>query len=188
MNKRKLATVLIAFLAVSVWAQTKPAQPKRSEAVLIAKVRIQPAIDEGFFLGYVKVDKRKPPMTKAYLELFSPGSIMGSRHEEIGPLNAFGYPRFAIPKDRIIVLRSLRVNILDSGSLYIRLPFNVSFSVPEDSPFVYLGTFVLRYADEYFTPVSFERIDEFDEALAELRAALGPQVKLNRAVFTEYQP
>ncbi len=184
-NRLCLAAALLATLSLSAFAQTKPIAPKRNEAILVIKVRLQPGVQEDFFKNYASAKKRGETVTKAYLGIGAYYGYTASAGSEIGPLNQFGYVKASIPKDRSMLFRGFEVRLADHPNMFINFPLNVSFSVPEDTPYVYLGTFEYRYADEYFTMLSFERVDEFDEALAELRAALGPSVKLARAVFKE---
>jgi hypothetical protein len=184
-NRLCLAAALLVTLSLGAYAQTKPVSPKRNEAILVIKVRLQPGVQEDFFKNYASAKKRGDTVTKAYLGIGAYYGYMTSTGSEIGPLNQFGYVKASIPKDRNILFRSFEVRLADHSSYFINFPLNVRFTVPEDTPYVYLGTFVYRYSDEYFTMLSFERVDEFDEALAELRAALGPEVKLARAVYKE---
>jgi len=188
--KRTIAAALFLSLAIALpgAAQETPVRPKANEVVFVAKVRVQPAIPEAFFAGYSDARPDKIPATTAYLSLSAKGSAWGGLASPIGPLNRFGYVTMRLPKDRAFSFPDLRVYILDNGYFSITLPVDLEFTVPEGAQYVYLGTFVFVYSDEYFTPVSLSRVDEFDEALAGLKAALGPDARLVRAALVEAAP
>lgn len=188
--KHAIAAILFLslFAAIPAAAQDGPARPKPNEVVFVIKVRVQPAIPEAFFAQYSETRKGSALGTVAYLSLSARNASWGGPTSLVGPLNRFGYIKQKMPKDGAFSLHDLRVCILDNSYFSLTLPIGMEFTVAEGTRFVYLGTFVFTYSDEYFTPVSLTRVDEFDDALAELKAALGPDARLVRAAMVDAAP
>lgn len=187
--KKRILTILFIFLFLVVFAQaqTPPTKLKKNEVVLIVKIKLQPGIDEEFFRSYLKLIHTKERPTTAYLNVLGSTGLFAKTTQEIGPLNSFGYPTYDIPKNNTFSFNGFYIDIFNSFYLRMALPIGLQFTVPEDTPYVYLGTFTYKYSDDYFTGESFEIEDEFDEVLEELRKAIGPDVKLARAVLREYE-
>ncbi len=184
----RILAVAFALLAAAAYAEdgpSKPIKPKRDEVVFIAKLRTQPSLPADFLRGYVKEPKRGWEPTKAYISLYAKGSMFSYIAHEIGELNKFGYFGVKPGKDRVISFASMRILVQNVSSLYIHIPVNVEMTIPEDVTHVYLGSFVFRYSDEYFTPSELARLDEFDEVRDELKAAFGDGFKLIRAPLRE---
>ncbi|PKL23165.1 MAG: hypothetical protein CVV47_15800 [Spirochaetae bacterium HGW-Spirochaetae-3] len=189
MNKRiRALAVALAILAVGAYAKDKPStpiKPKRDEVVFIVKVRTQPSLPVDFLRGYVKESKRGEQPTTAYAALYSKNSFFGYLGHEIGALNEFGYFAVKPNKERTFAFPAIKILALNVSDLSIMVPLNTELTVPEGVTHVYLGSFVFRYSDVYFTPSEIVRLDEFDEVKAELTAAFGDDFNLIRAPLKE---
>jgi len=180
----RILAAALALLAVAAYAEddpSKPIKPKRGEVVFIAKVKVQPGLPVDFLRAYVKVPKRGGAPTMAYARLYAKDTMALYQPHQIGELNAFGYFSIKPGKSRTFAFPWMRINVLNVKGFSIGIPVNAEMTIPEDVTHVYLGSFVYRYSDEYFTPSELVRLDEFDEVQAELKAAFGDGFKLIRA-------
>lgn len=184
--KRALPITLLIALALTLpaAAQTAIPKPKANEIVFIFKVQVLPAPPTEFFLNYVEY-RKEAPKTTAWASMQALNKTFVIPKEGGGPLNAFNAVVLTKAKDGEYRLNSLSVYLASASLFELDFGYAKTLSVPEGVQYVYLGTFVFRYTDEFFTPQSFERIDEFDAALVELKAAYGPSVDLIRATLRD---
>jgi len=176
-----VALTVLAAAAYAIDGPSKPIKPKRGEVVFIAKLRTQPGLPMDFLRGYVKEPKRGGEPTMAYAALYAKDTMAMYTLHQIGELNTFGYFSIKPGRERVFIFPYMRISVLNVKDLSIGIPVNVEMTIPEDVTHVYLGSFVYRYSDEYFTPSELVRLDEFDEVQAELKAAFGDGFKLIRA-------
>lgn len=180
----RILAAAFALLAAAAYAEddpSKPIKPKRDEVVFIAKVRTQPSLPVDFLRGYVKEPKRGGEPTTAYAALYAKDTMAMYALHQIGELNTFGYFSVKPGKERVFIFPYMRISVLNVKDLSIGIPVNSEMTIPEGVTHVYLGSFVFRYSDEYFTPSELARLDEFDQVQAELKAAFGDGFKLIRA-------
>jgi hypothetical protein len=189
MNKRiRILAAALTIFAIGAYADdasNKPIKPKRDEVIFIVKVRTQPGLPIDFFRPYVKESKRGEAPTTAYASLYAKASMFMYMSHRIGELNTFGYFGIKPGKDRAFVFPSIQIHVLNVDDLSITVPVRAEMTIPEGVTHVYLGSFVFRYSDEYFTPSELVRLDEFDEVRDELRKAFGDDFKLIRAPLKE---
>jgi hypothetical protein len=201
MKKTRIAAALaiLSCLCLSgLSAADKLAKkPRASEVVIVARFEISPALDRNFFSNYAyiktpyvemgsKPKKGETPADTLVLYTGNPANKANSvvmyydQQTDFGALGETGYAKLSIPKSREIVLKYVRVYIVNNPLLFLDLPIQRKIVVPEGVNYVYLGTFGYEMENEYFDIKSISLSDEFDGARDYVAKTFGAGAELSR--------
>lgn len=201
MKKNRIAATLaiLSCLCLSgLSAADKQAKkPRASEVVIVARFEISPALDRDFFSNYAyiktpyvemgsKPKKGETPADTLVLHSENPANkpnsvvMLFDQQSDFGALGETGYAKLSIPKSREIVLKFVRVYIVNNPLLYLDLPIQRKIVVPEGVNYVYLGTFSYQMENEYFDIKGISLSDEYDGAKDYVAKTFGSAAGLNR--------
>ncbi|MBN1519841.1 MAG: hypothetical protein JW923_07110 [Spirochaetales bacterium] len=172
------------FCAMPAMAQSAIPKAKTNDVIFVYKLQVLPAIPTEFYLNYADYRKTPPP-TVTQINLWPINNFIAVPVVGDGKLNTFNYVRCSRDKKNEYQFHNLVVRVANMSATSLKFDVGLQANVPEGVQYVYLGTFIFRYSDEFFTPESFERLDEFDLVVEELQAAFGPDVNVARAKLIE---
>lgn len=196
MNKmfHPLAVSLLVLIALPLaWAQEKYTKPRANEVVVVVKFQIDPPIDNQFFSHYatmsvpglkVTQDKEKRGEYRPTNPVFSSNpslGLAGYRFDGIvGDMGALTAVTMPIPKNHIIPLEWLQVDLQANPALFFDIDFSRQIVIPEGVNYVYLGTITFSRSGDYFKIGDFVLTDEFDIAKAWVTKSYSPDASLVR--------
>jgi hypothetical protein len=196
-----VAMIAIALAPVSAKDQEKAAKPKENEVVIVARLLIDPPIDDAFFAHYATVLEKGIANIKIVSSKKSKGEAPShsysifinkvgraqffQRNYRGGQLGDIGYLKCSIPKDRMLEISGMRVYIFGNPFLSFDFPIFHNIKLPEGVNYVYLGTFALKMRDEYFNISSISQIDEYDAAVKAVQDDFGTEANLVRVNLLE---
>jgi hypothetical protein len=198
MNKRTIAhalAVAMVVLALSpVAAKDKFPKPKSNEIVIVARIVIEPSINDEFYAHYADILKdgisnitlthnKKDEAPSHCFDIFLSRAGKSDYYQQQysgGKLGEVNYLKRSIPKDRMMEIAGMRIFIFGNPFLYIDLPIFHDINIPEGTNYVYLGTFILKTKDEYFNVSEISQVDEYDAAVKAVERDYGPSAQLVR--------
>lgn len=195
-NKLFVASLLAFCCLAASFGADKYDKPRDKEVVIVGRVILDPPEDLRFYSRYWFMDSRNINMktdksvkegdaiaSSAYMVLDNSGFMP----KAIGTDNTaeFMSGKVTIPKDRVITIMRFAYYLagLDLFGLY--LPAYVSFTVPDNVNYVYVGTIKYTRKGNQFEIVNAERLDEFDAAMAAVKERYGADAKLVRVPLTD---
>lgn len=193
MNKRILIVLLLLNCTLFSFTQATFTKPRGdNQVVIITRIDSDANFQEDFFIQYYdiksKVKNQQRPMKEELMKTMV--SFIEDISSEITYLsvpfqdNVFTSLHMNVPKSRILRFPHTEIHPAGNKLLRIWLPFNFEIVIPEDTHYVYMGSFDYELEGIQYKVKKVTSFDEFEKASAYVKEKYGEDADLVRVPVT----
>lgn len=184
LKKYVFCLLLITIASLALGAEEKLKKPNAKQVLLVGKIIVDANLDRDFIFNTFKM---KDEQKKASDLILIPRQ-MSSEDESDTFISRFVnngtlfFAHYAKPKKGVLDFYSVDFCFFSHSLAAIILPIFKQIVVPNDTQYLYIGTFKISVRGNDFIIEEIVHYDEYDEAKIEF-AKLFPKEELKRAVL-----